>query len=128
MTLNALWRLIRTLLVALGAPACMVARLWRRDEMGMRRIARLLARFRARGLWLRYDGEDDATVIKRIERLKWMARNPHKAVLHMARRGEGFRRHTIGAQFTPIAWAPPMLQIAALKPAADACAGAPDTS
>ena len=85
MTLNALWRLIRMLFVALGAPATVVARVWRRDERRMRSIVRLLQWFRTRGYWLRHDGEDDATVAKRIARLDWIARDPKKAARHMAR-------------------------------------------
>ncbi len=133
MTLNAIWRLIRTLLVALGAPACMVARLWRRDARMMRAIARMLGSMRTRGLWLRYDGEDEAMAARRLDRLAWIARDPKKATRHMARAlmrrgGGGFRRWLMGAQYAPVAWTPPSLAIAALTLAADVCADAPDTS
>ena len=66
MTLNALWRLIRLLFVALGAPASMIARAWRRDERFMRGFAHLSQIVRGRGWSLRYDGEDEATVAARI--------------------------------------------------------------
>ena len=67
MPLNALWRLIRTLLAQLGAPAAMIARVWRRDRVAMGGFALLLELVRKRGWRLRYDGEDDATVSARID-------------------------------------------------------------
>ena len=133
MTLNALWRLIRMLFVALGAPASMVARVWRRDKRHMRGFVRLLQWFQKRGHWLRYDGEDEATVAARIARLDWIARDPKKAARHMARvlmrrGGGGFQRWRLGAQSAPVAWAPRRPAIAALPLSAALFADAPDTS
>ena len=108
MTLNALWRLIRSLFVALGAPAAMVALVWRRDMRAMAGFAHLLQRMRGRGWWLRYDGEDAATVARRIARLEWIARDPQAAVRHMARRLSGHERAR-GAFAAPESWTPPAL-------------------
>ena len=114
MTLTALWRLIRTLLAALGAPVCMIARVWRRDEGGMRRFADLLGMVRQRGWLLRYDGEDEAIVAARIDKLDWIARDPVKAMRHLARRLRGWRRWRLGGQEAPVAWTPPVLPQIAL--------------
>ena len=62
---NALWRLIRLLLVALGAPARAVARVWVREVAQMQRLAALLKAAERLGYRLRYDGEDEATLIRR---------------------------------------------------------------
>ena len=76
MTLNALRRLIRTLLVALGAPACTIARVWRCEARAISGFAHPLERCQKRGWWLRYNGENDATVTERIVRLEWIAQAP----------------------------------------------------
>ena len=114
MTLNALWRLIRSLLAALGAPVCMIARVWRRDDRGMRRFADLLGLVRRRGWVLRRDGEDDATVAARVDKLAWIARDPLKALRHLARRMRGWRRARRGAEVAPVSWTPPVLAPIAL--------------
>ncbi len=114
MTLTVLWRLIRTLLAALGAPACMIARAWRRDERAMRGFVFQLERLKARGRWLRYEGEDDSTVAWRIDRLNWIARDPHKAARHISRHGAGIGRHLYGAMYAPASWTPPLVAQAPL--------------
>ena len=114
MTLTALWRLIRTLFAALGAPVCMVARVWRRDEGGIRRFADLLGMVRQRGWLLRYDGEDEAIVAARIDKLNWIARDPVKAMRHLARRLRGWKRWRLAAQEAPVSWTPPKLPLIAL--------------
>ena len=114
MTLTALWRLIRTLLAALGAPVCMIARVWRRDEGAMRRYADLLGLVRQRGWLLRYDGDDDAIVAARIDKLDWIARDPVKAMRHLAQRLRGWKRWRLAAQEAPVSWTPPRLARIAL--------------
>ena len=114
MTLNALWRLIRSLLAQLGAPVCVIARVWRRDMVEMGGFALLLETVRQRGWRLRYDGEDDATVAARLDTLAWIARDPDKAARHLARRLRGLKRWRVGAQSAPVSWAPPRLARIAL--------------
>ena len=114
MTLNALWRLIRSLLVALGAPAAMIARVWRRDTMAMRRFARLLALMRGDGLRLRYADEDGDAAHARVDMLAWIARDPLAAARRMARRATGVERARLAAKYAPVSFAPPVLAQIAL--------------
>ena len=114
MPLNALWRLIRLLLVALGAPAALIARVWTRDMPAMRRFARLLALVRGDGLRLRYADDDESAAHARADMLAWMARDPFAAAKRMARRATGLERTRLGAKYAPVSFAPPVLAAIAL--------------
>ena len=114
MPLNALWRLIRLLLVALGAPAALIARVWRRDTMAMRRFARLLEFARRDGLHLRGADEDKECARLRVDMLAWMARDPLAAARRMARRATGVERVRLAAKYAPVSFAPPVLAQIAL--------------
>ena len=78
-------RALATLLVWLGAPV----RTWRRyvgytDEQRFL-LERTLIALQKRGVWLRYDGESDATVEKRLRMIECFIHNPRKAMRHLAR-------------------------------------------
>lgn len=117
MTLADLWRLIRSLLVALGAPAGLVMCLWRRDVRLMRAYAHFLEGMGRRGARLRHDGEDEATMRKRFARMQWIVRDPRRAARHLARRmvrSGDFNCHRLGAMCAPVSWTPPRVALAPL--------------
>ena len=114
MPLNALWRLIRSLLVALGAPAAMIVRVWRRDMPAMRRFARLLEFVRCDDLCLCDADEDAESARRRVDMLAWMARDPLAAARRMARRATGVERVRLAAKYAPVSFAPPVLAQIAL--------------
>ena len=114
MTLNALWRLLRLLFVALGAPAATVARVWTRDMPAMRRLAHLLKLVRGDGLRLRYAHEGAEASRRRADMLAWIAADPLAAAKRMARRATGVERARLGAKYAPASFAPPILMQVAL--------------
>ena len=114
MPLNALWRLIRLLLVVLGAPAALIARVWGRDLPAMRRFARLLELVRRDGLRLRYAHDDADAMRTRADMLAWIARDPLAAARRMARRATGLERTRLAAKYAPMRWTPPSLMQTAL--------------
>jgi hypothetical protein len=91
------------------------------------RMQRAVERMIARGHAVMYEGEDEATVTKRLERMAWIPRDPIKAVRHLARLS---RRHLPVRQLgqaCPPDFAPPWLAIASLDAGADALIAAPES-
>jgi hypothetical protein len=102
------------LLVALfGASARCVARVTAMRGRTRAGFARMLDRRLRRGGAIAYAGEDDATVEKRIARMEWIARDPHKALRHLARRADGLLRARLGGGHAPPSFTPPTLACAA---------------
>ncbi len=120
---NIIASLIALLTVLFGASsACVrrVAAMRGRVRSGFARVAR---RWVARGYALAYEGEDDATVEKRIARMAWIARDPVKAMRHLVRQARGLLRARLGGHAAPPSFALPVLACATLvsaMPARDA--------
>ena len=78
-------RTIAWLLAMLGAPA----RAWKRfagyDWEKRFLLEKTLQAYAKRGIYLRYEGDDDATVEKRLRMLERFIENPGKALRHLAR-------------------------------------------
>ena len=78
-------RTIAWLLAMLGAPA----RAWKRfagyDWEKRFLLEKTLQAYAKRGIYLRYEGDDDATVEKRLSMLERFIENPGKALRHLAR-------------------------------------------
>jgi hypothetical protein len=121
-------RLVTLLAALFGATARCVARL--RGMRGRVRegFARLAKTWMERGHALAYLGENDATVDARIARMEWIARDPVKALRHLARRARGFvRALKVCATVAPVSFAPPSLPTAPLCAGAEGSAPAPET-
>jgi hypothetical protein len=120
----ALVQFLIGLLSALFGARCAPVRVLRSWDLRMQRaVERMIQRGRA----VMYEGEDEATVTKRLERMAWIARDPMKAARHMSRL---YRRHLPLRQFgmaCPPDFAPPWLAIAALDLGADALIAAPES-
>lgn len=106
MPISECLRLIAALLVALCAPACMRARMAGLGVIQLHSVLRILLRWKARGRRLRQPGEDLETVRRRIDRIVWIARNPMRALRHMARCLRGLLRAR-NLMVVPGAWTPP---------------------
>ncbi|MDX2233078.1 MAG: hypothetical protein NW200_01150 [Hyphomonadaceae bacterium] len=119
--------LIALLTALFGASSACVRRVAAMRGRTLGGFSRMARRWIARGHAIAYDGEDDATVEKRIARMEWIARNPVKAMRHLARRADGLLRARLGGVFAPPSFAPPILPCPALASAAPA-PGADDTS
>lgn len=115
---------IAILLAALCAPAWVMLRVRRLDGRTQAAFHRLLKSYRKRGYVLRYEGESDAIVRARIDRIEWIAHDAPAACRHMLRRyGSPVMRARMG-EFVSPGSAPPALPVAPL--AAGPVAPAPD--
>lgn len=120
-------RLIAVLVALFGASARVVGRiagLRGRVRDGFVRLAAARAR---RGYAIAYLGEDAATVDARVARMEWIARDPVKAMKHLARQVRGLARVRLCAEFAPVSFAPPTLACAVLDSGVGLAARAPDT-
>ena len=83
---------LATLLVWMGAPL----RTWRRyvgySEEQRFLLEKTLQAMAKRGIYLRYDGESDALVEKRLRMLEAFIDNPRKAMRHLARVARRYAR------------------------------------
>ncbi len=130
MTAADLFRLIATLFAALFAPARMLARMLARvvgfDRARLKGLAHFLETLKARGHALAYEGEDDATIARRIDRAAWIAADPVAALKHLVRTHRGLFRERF-AMVAPPSDAPPVLVCMPLRDGDVAPVGA-DTS
>ncbi|MDX2235623.1 MAG: hypothetical protein NW200_14085 [Hyphomonadaceae bacterium] len=106
--------LIALLTALFGASSACVRRVAAMRGRTRGGFARMARRWLSRGRALAYAGEDDATVEKRIARMEWIARDPVRAMRHLARRADGLLRARLGGVFAPPAFAPPALACAPL--------------
>ncbi len=104
--------LVAALTVLFGASASCVRCLAAMRGRARRGFARLAQRWTQRGYAMAYDGEDDATVARRIARMEWMAADPWKALRHLARRARGLLRVRLCAMSAPLSFAPPVIACA----------------
>ncbi|MDX2234378.1 MAG: hypothetical protein NW200_07755 [Hyphomonadaceae bacterium] len=109
---------------ALFGAQCAPVRVLRSWDLRMQRaVERMIQRGRA----VLYDGEDEATVTKRLDRMAWIARDPLKAVRHLSRLHRRVLPSPQFSQACPPDFAPPWLAIAPLDVGADALIAAPDS-
>lgn len=113
MSVAELLRLIASLFAALFAPAHMLARVAGFDARRLRGFAHFLQTMKKRGMALAYEGDDDATIQKRIDCAAWIAADPVAAMKHMVRSHRGLLRLRFG-MFAPGSDAPPILAVAPL--------------
>jgi len=122
----ALLEILAVLLVALLAPARMLARVAHLDARALAGVRRMLEDRRRRGRALRYEGEDDGVVAARIDRMAWIARDPLKAVRHLSRLYRRVLPLRMAGQACPPGFAPPCVPIPALADGAAALIAAPE--
>lgn len=115
MTAAELLRTIAVLLVALCAPARLTRRLRALSVAELWRFAIGLEEFEAAGYVLRRRGDSLSVVIRRLDWLVWISRDPFAALKHMTRRKRGLARLRAGASLPP-----PVAPPARARPAADA--------
>ena len=115
MTIAALTNFIAIVLVALCAPARMVARLRGMNVVQLWLLAHGLADMHAEGGRLRYPGETLAVVAARLDLMAWLAFDPFAARTHLARGLRGWRRARLGAAAPP-AMAPPASLVDTVAP------------
>lgn len=120
-------RLVLVLIALFGASARCVRRVAAMRGRVRGSFARLLARRVTLGRAMIYEGDDDATVEKRIARMEWIARDPWKALRHLSRQVRGWMRSRLCAEVAPQSFSPPVLACVALADGAGAFARAPDT-
>lgn len=83
-------RLSTALLALFGVSLRFAARVLRRRLVTRTRFAMLLQDCERKGRKLRFEGEDDETVARRIAMMEWLAEDPLGAARRLARQARGW--------------------------------------